>query len=356
MHVWVTSLLLLMVSLQAIGQSGTSRRRAAAYAEEGQAAMVAGDYPRAASFYKLARKSDPRNSEFAVEEARAHFLDQEYKEVVALLQGKLRQDKGKWEGKISAYRLYGSALDMLGKTKSAHKVFEKGRAEFPKSGEMYLELGLLEWGMENDPEALRWWERGIAACPEYPDNYWMAAQLMSVAGNLAGTIIYTEQFLHLERYTNRTRVASRFLMESYQEAYTCNGMGCRFRFWKGEASEPGLVQAMGLAYTPDLESGQMTLRIRDIYLARVEASELMPERAEQMQEYFEWLAELVREGHLEAYDYWMLQDGAPDEFTDWLETNGPKFQAFETWFKKRSFYKFSRKPAQWSVPETAKEP
>ena len=121
-------------------QPGNAKGRAATFADEGRAAMLRKEYASAADHFRNARQSDPRNMTYLVEEAKAWFFAEDYDEVIDILQGPMRRKKGKWEAKLTAYRLYGGAFDMQEKYNAARKIFRKGLREYPRSGELYLDL------------------------------------------------------------------------------------------------------------------------------------------------------------------------------------------------------------------------
>jgi len=338
-------LCVVMVAQLGWAQPGSGRRRAVEYAEQGRQAMIANEYDRAANCYSLAFKNDRKNHGYLVEQARAEFLQQEYRETISLVQAHLRREKGRWEGKVTAYRLYGSSLDMMGKTSAARKIYRKGLAEFPKEGAFHLELGILEMGVENDVAALEQFERGMAIQPDFPDNYYFAARLLAGQQRYPWAILYLEQFLNLERYSPRTREGSALLMAWYQRAWTCEGT-CKFRFYqsleKGRGQQLG--DAMDIVYSPEVVGQSDALSMEGLYLAYLEASELMPGRAFEAEPYYKWLVELVDKGFLEAYTYWLLQDGSPDDFARWLEENEEEFEQFEEWFSRHSFLEYTRNP------------
>lgn len=47
---------------------------------------------------------------------------------------------------------------------------------------------------------------------------------------------------------------------------------------------------------------------------------------------FSWHKSLIDKGFFECYNYWLLMQGAPEEFNRWYMANEEQFNQFITWF------------------------
>ncbi len=54
-------------------------------------------------------------------------------------------------------------------------MYKQGIKKFPSSGELYNEYGEMLW-VKQDPEAIRFWEKGIEVDPNYSSNYYNASK------------------------------------------------------------------------------------------------------------------------------------------------------------------------------------
>ena len=63
---------------------------------------------------------------------------------------------------------------------------------------------------------------------------------------------------------------------------------------------------------------------------------------------FDWHKTLIKDDKFECYNYWLLMQGAPDEFNVWYESNKERFDSFINWFsenpmlidEKNTFHRF----------------
>ena len=52
---------------------------------------------------------------------------------------------------------------------------------------------------------------------------------------------------------------------------------------------------------------------------------------------FKYQQKVLEAGHWEAYNMWLLRKGNDDEFSDWINANEEKFNAFAEWYSKNNF-------------------
>ena len=99
-------------------------------------------------------------------------------------------------------------------------------------------------------------------------------------------------------------------------------------------------------YSLSLSESEVDFTIHLLYLVQIGAldQELPSVTAQEVRDYLAWMELLEKKGHLEAYNYWLMQDAAPLEFGNYLEEEGKVFEAFESWFYKHSFLGFARNP------------
>ena len=90
------------------------------------------------------------------------------------------------------YQMVGNALDVIGKTDDAVKMYDKGLEKFPESGILRLEKGNIHYMHKRYNEALTEYTRGIEAEPSFPSNYYRAALLYAGSTEPLWAIMYAE--------------------------------------------------------------------------------------------------------------------------------------------------------------------
>ncbi len=351
---YVLLLLVLLTSSIALPAQRADKKRATEFASEARKAYRAEEYDRAIEYFEKATFNDRRNVDYQLELSRAYFANREYRPSMRIVQPLSRSRKLRGPQQIEAIRIYASCLDLMDKQKQAIKILESGQKNYPESGELYFEYGLVLLGNDDEAGAMAQFEKGILIEPGFARNYLMAAEVLAGQKNYGWAILYAEQYLNLERKSGWASDVSRFIFETYEKACRC-GMGtCVFRFHgSGKADDAagnfggGELQAlMSEIYSLSLPVNETSFSIHLLYLIQIDAFNLLLQEGnpEAGIAYTKWLQLLDKRGHLESYNYWLMQNGAPLEFGDWLTTHEKEFADFETWFFKRSFLDFNRGP------------
>lgn len=353
MHNFFLVIVLLLTSL-ALPAQRADKKRAQEFANEARKAYQEADYDRAIEYFEKAILNDRRNVEYHIELARSYFGDREYKQAIRIVQPLSRSRKGRGPEQIEAIRIYASCLDLLDKQRQAMKALESGLKTYPDAGELYLEYGLVLLGNEDEEGALAEFEKGILKTPEFARNYLMAAEILAGRGDYGWAILYAEQYLNLERKSGWASDVSRFLFETYGKASKCGIGTCVFRFSqpleKDTTQEAVLIdpfqKQMSEIYSLSLPENEGDFSIRTLYLVQLDGMELMLQEgnAEAAIAYTKWIEQLQKRDHLEAYNYWLMQNGAPLEFGHWLKDHEREFSAFEAWYYKRGFLAFNGSP------------
>lgn len=356
-HMRLASLLcFLFLCLPGLAQSGGDKARAADLAVQAERELSGGDLAAAAEHFREARKLDDREMGYLLGEAEARFYLGQHKEVIKLVQPLVREQGGKRDEAVRALRLYGGSLSLLGKSSAARKAIQRGLEEHPKAGELYAELGMLEYEVGRDAAALEAWEAGIRSDPWFPGNYFAAGQALAMQGDLAWAIIYLEQYLNLKRKGGSAKEASRLLLDCYRRAYRCDPRdNCGFVFYQVPAPDyaddyghfadsPALHLLMGEAYGSDFD-GPVDIGIGEVLEMLREGGQALSVVESDARSYFEWLRYVEGNGTLEGYVYWLLQDGAPMEFAKWYEDEADTFAELEHWLgRSRMIYQL-KEPA-----------
>ena len=254
------------------------------------------------------------------------------------------------------YQLLGNVYDDLGNADLAIATYEKGLKQFPNTAEIYLELGITQLKKKEYNKALEYFEKGIEVNPMYPSNYYRAAKVFCSSSEAVWGMIYGEIFLNLERNTERTSEISKLLYNTYRKDIRLSqdsGFSVKFSttvslfpdknklpFAKG-FYEPTIMLSLLNEKAIDINSlSRMRKKFVDLYI-----------QTGNYQKYpnalFDYQYKVLKAGHIESYNRWVLAEGDKGAIDEWMKTNKVNWDKFIKWFEKNQIqlddkYKFYR--------------
>ncbi len=298
---------------------------------------------------------EPDNYLASYEMAYLHYLREDYKAAAKILE-KLTDSP---DVRDRAYQMLGNAYDLMGNRKKAEKAYNRGLAKFPRSGRLYLELGNVAYNSGEYMSALPYYERGIDVEPSFASNYYNAANVFFRSSEVVWGMFYGEIFMNMERGSDRTRMMSRYLYEAYRRGITVGRdaesgdrtLGIDFsRQNEIRMTSDSLIvmpfgtgiyeTVLGLSFPMDADSvnmaslNRMRCNFVDNYFSAMD--ELrgkvsgIPDTPNVLLDYQRRVA---RAGHMEAYNYWILMEGNPDDSGTWIDAHGDEWDAFFDWFR-----------------------
>ena len=329
--------IVLLMSSTAFGQ--TNSEIAYDKAEEAIRLMDQGEIKKSIVILEECMKLDPTNYTYPYEIAFAHTLAKDYEKAIKIL------NKTKKYKVINSqvYQMLGNSYSYLGKPKQAIKEYEEGIERFPYAGNLHLEKGNIYLQQENYNEAVVNYRRGIMADPMFSSNYFRLAKLyMSSNDKLAG-IIYGEIFMNIERTSKRTEEMSELLLKSYQSSITLGETESKITFCKvvidastlldGEAFKLPLCAAFERNFIMTI-LGHTEVNLAS--LSKMRTSFIESFYQEDYKNYpnvmFAYQKELLDKGLFEAYNFYLFQIGAEEEFATWRKANEDKYQEFYKWY------------------------
>jgi len=289
-----------------------------------------------------AQKLDPDRIDYPYELAYANYLKKDYKESIKIL------EKNKDHPNVTerCFQLLGNSYDISGKTDKAFEAYDSGLKKFPNSGMILLEKGNVYWAKKEYEKALPFYEKGIEADPKFPSNYYRAALIYCSSTEEVWGMIYGEIFMNLERNSKRTSEISKLLFDTYKsqikfESKTnmtvsfCQNMTMNINDVKADKKmklpfcmiyEPTLLISVAFEKNIDINSLD---RIRTSFSENYFKKEFNVSHPNIL---FDYQAALLKAGHLEAYNHWILMKGDEDTFTKWQSENKDKWDTFVKWF------------------------
>jgi len=333
--------LLMAIGQIAFGQSNQDKamdkmQQALEFEEEGK-------YDPAIKLLQDAQKLDPQNITYPYEIAYAYYAKDDYTKAAKLLKGLLK----KKDADDLIYQLLGNCYDDLGNSAKAITTYNKGLSRFPNSGELYLELAEIQIKNKDFEKALYYNEMGIKVDPVCPSNYYWASTIYCSSTEEVWGMIYGEIFMNLERNTKRTFTISKLLFDTYKS---------QIKFKKDSATSISFCKNMTMNIKSLTDTGGFKLPFGMIYEQNMMLSVLQEKkidlasldriRTRFVENYykngnnkkypnvlFAFQDTILKAGHMEAYNHWLLMKGDDDAFATWKAANQDKWDSFEAWFK-----------------------
>ncbi|HSC39288.1 MAG TPA: hypothetical protein VLD19_15500, partial [Chitinophagaceae bacterium] len=224
---------------------------------------------------------------------------------------------------------------------------EKGLEKFPGAGELYLELGNMYVATKEYGKAIVYYENGIKADPAFPSNYYWAAKLYCSSKEEVWGMLYGEIFINLERNSKRTREISKLLFDTYksQIKFSSKGDSSSVNFSQAviDASEIKDPKNFKIPFSWGVYARILVMSI--ISEKQIDLSSLNRIRTRFIELYFQgddskkypnvlfdYEQSMIKAGHFETYNHWLLSEGDRDAFKQWQAANMDKWTAFAKWF------------------------
>lgn len=345
MRILVLIHLLLISAVQLSAQSDADRAAAKRLAADGVREAEGGRYERALVLLDQAARLDPSEPGYRYELAYACFQKHDDKRAVEIMTKLVANPKAsdRW------YQLLGDAQEHLGDHRKAAAAYNAGLKRFPASGSLWMALGTLAMNARDQEKALKCWESGIGGDPGFALNYYHASRACCALGKRMWGIIYGEVFVNLEPATARAKEISALVYEAYRKSLTL-GDSVRAEFSPAAPSKGkrGAAPAASTMVVPfnaihaltsvkyvEGEDGRMSVdtaltlaRLGEIRAAFIDEWYKRDLPRQYSNALFEWQKQLLDGGHMQAYTYWLLAEGAPEEFRAWRMKNNDKLDAF----------------------------
>ena len=292
---------------------------------------------------KDAQKLDAKNIHIPYEMALANYMKENYAISIKILKN-LKKHK---DVNPRIFQLLGNSYSMNGERKNAIKEYENGLKKYPNSGILYLERGNMEMFINNYNDALKYYETGIRVEPTFSSNYYWASKLYCNSTEEVWGMIYGEIFMNLERNSNRTVEISKLIFDTYKnEIQFSEENKVSVSFSKNavitleQLSNPesfklpfgiGLYEpTLMLAIVQEKEINISSLdRIRTNFLKLYYDNKNKEKYPNAL---FDYQNKIFAAGHIEAYNHWILMQGAWGDFEEWKDKNTDKWDAFVNWF------------------------
>lgn len=336
-------MMLFLATGQAVYGQATDKEKALDKGKEAIRLMDDGKFDESIQLLEEAQKLDPGDIIYPYELGYAYYARKEYTKASKYLESILKHK----DVNDRVYQLLGNTYDDLGKSDKAIATYEAGLKKFPNSGNLYLEMGVMQMGKNDHDRALFYYEKGIEVAPEFSSNYYWAAKIYLSSDEEVWGMIYGELFMNIERNSKRTAEISKLLYDTYKsEIQFSSDTSFSVSFSKNASisiddlkSPDKMKLPFGVGiYEPTLMFSMLDEKSIDI-------SSLDKIRRNFVNNYYQnghdknypnilysYQKQVGEAGHLEAYNHWILMKGDEDGFEKWLSANEDKWEHFIKWF------------------------
>lgn len=289
-----------------------------------------GDYPNAQLVLNKAIQQSPENIDLQNDLLFNYYLSQDYAKAVELGKKLIAVPNAD----IRSYQILGLSYRNIEEVKESEKLYRAGIRAYPNSGVLFNEYGEFLVSRKKLEEAIDWWEKGIAADPNYSGNYYNAAKYYYVSTDKVWGLIYGEIFVNLESYSRRTPEIKQMLLDGYKKYYTnLNSL-----------KSPNEKNSFEQTFTTLLNkySATMGIGVTAASLTMMRTKFLLDWYEKEPGKFafrlFDYQRQLTREGYFEAYNQWLFgaAQSLPD-FQQWTQANQKAYDGFIEFQKGRVF-------------------
>lgn len=293
-----------------------------------------------------AQELDPNQIDYPYELSYAYYLKKDYQKASKYLEGILNHE----DINDRVFQLLGNCYDYLDRSEEAITTYEKGLEKFPDSGNLYLEMGIMQLGKKNYDKAMYYHETGIEVAPEFSSNYYWASKLYCSTTEEVWGLIYGEIFMNLERNSKRTVEISKLLFDTYKQAIEfTNDTSFSVSFSQNsiiniqdtKKDKSSIKSPFGITiYEPTIIFSMLTIKEININSLNTIRTNFVTNYYQNKHNIlypnilFDYQKKLKEMGHLEAYNHWLLMKGDEDGFEKWRTQNENKWSEFTEWFLK----------------------
>ncbi|MBZ4188587.1 tetratricopeptide repeat protein [Niabella beijingensis] len=329
--------LLLLLLLVTLTTNAQSEQEALKKAKEAIALVDKGKFDESIPLLEAAQKLAPDDVNYPYELAYVYYSKKNYPKAITYLE-KLVTHK---DVSDRVFQLLGNSYDNLDKSEQAVAIYTAGLKSFPRSGNLYLEMGVLNLRKKEYIKALSYFEKGIEVAPSFSSNYYWASKIYCSSSEEVWGMLYGEIFMNLERNSQRTAEISRLLYNTYKnEIRFSDNSSISVSFSKEGAlqKDGSLPFGMGVyeqtLITALLEAGT-EINLNTLHKIRSTFIDLYFKNGHD-EKYpnvlFRYQKQVKDAGHMEAYNYWILMKGDENGFKEWMTVNKNKWENFTKWF------------------------
>jgi hypothetical protein len=290
---------------------------------------------------KKAQKLDPKSIYYPYEIAVAYYDKEKYPEAMKIL------DSLKHHPEVNeqVYQLLGDCFDYLAKRDDARQIYNEGLSLFPKSGRLYMELGIIAIEEDKLKEGMNFWIQGTRVQPNYDNlHYRLAKQYYKDTMDIFA-LVSAETYLNLTSNDTKFNEISKLCFDIYNKAIVKNDSS---RYVFSFRKNPKITSYFEIAFEMmlnraakhiDLSDG---LNLEELYLLRKEFfnmwyNENLNKRYGNF--LYDYINKSIQEGQFETYNYWIFSSGDSTGFQNWAKSKATNVKEYLKW-REANMFKF----------------
>jgi len=323
-----------------------------------------GKYDSAIASFDSAIHYDPVAINYPYEKALVYYQKKEFATSAKMFDSLISHP----QATDQVYQLLGNSLDNMGLVDSSVAVYKKGLARYPKSGRLYMELGLVEQKLKSKDlvgktarTIISYFEKGIEVEPQYEYNYYYITTYYCKTVEKLWGFIYGEIFMNISDNKKRSPELGKLIFNATQSALFYAGdtvLNPKFTSVKKLSDNEDLskmrfeeaFQSIMKQAAEKVMKDEKNLTIEKFIELRVKFIDLWYKKALNKKfpnVLFDWQKRLIQDKMFEAYNYSLFNAAEPENFRKWLSKNRRKMAEFGKWLRTNMFsidekYNFSR--------------
>ncbi len=292
--------------------------------------MRQGDYANAIIILNRSLEQAPENIGLQKDLAMCYLYQKDFEKALQAIKPSLDNPAADDQ----CYQIAGAIYKQLKQAKEGEKLYKKGLKKFPGSGPLYNELGELLWVQQNY-DAIKYWEEGIQKEPSYSKNYYNAARYYFLTTDKVWSILYGEIFLNMEPNSPYSPEMKQILLDSYKKLFADADLE------QSNKDKNSFVQAY--LKTMNKQSNLALQGLNAESLTMIRTRFILDWSNDKLDEkyafkLFSHQQNLLREGLFEAYNQWIF--GASQNLTayqQWLSVHQKENERFQYYQNQRIF-------------------
>ena len=289
-----------------------------------------GDYANAVIILNRSIEQNPENISLQKDLSMCYFYQKDYDKALQTIKASLDNPAADDQ----CYQIAGTIYKQLKQAKEGEKLYKKGLKKFPNSGPLYNELGELLWVQQNY-DAVKYWEEGIQKEPSYSKNYYNAARYYFLTTDKVWSILYGEIFLNMEPNSPYSPEMKQILLDSYKKLFADADLE------QANKDKNSFVQAYLKTLNKQSSLARQGLNAESLTMIRTRF--ILDWSNEKLNEkypfkLFAYQQNLLKEGLFDAYNQWIF--GASQNLTgyqQWLSVHQKENQVFQHFQNQRIF-------------------
>lgn len=296
--------------------------------------IMQGEYAAAEMQLEKALAAAPNDLTLLKDKLFLQFLQRDFAGAIEL--GK--QLVARNDADFQVFQQLGLTYAAIADYKEADKLYVSGILRFPASGVLYADYGAMLQAAGKKAEAIVQWEKGIAADPNYPANYFYAVKYYAAADDWFPVMLYGELFLNVESFSQRTTEIKNLLYESSKRIFSLSDMLQAIPATRKPTAFEKAVLGNFSRFAPMIREGvtpEVLTAIRTRFLLAWMQSDLNKQFPFEL---FQHLNQLLREGHFDAYHQWLFgMVASPSAYQLWINSHEAEVEKFKKYQRSNLF-------------------